>query len=167
MLAASDISSVPSDDVKNIISVIGFLILLAANAVAIMRGGQTQKREVSGNVTNHQAKEPAVKSDVDKDIKDLTQQIRDMRAEMMAQHNAAILAGQQRVHAITESIDTEIATIRAETSQRTRELHERITVEALKVSAHGAQIEDLKQTQHTHGTQIAVIQTKLPRHRAA
>ena len=167
MFAASDISAVPADDLKNMLIVLGFLLTIGINAAAIMRGGQTQKREVSGTVTSQPAKEHALQDDVDDAIKDLTQQIRDMRAEMMAQHNAAILAGQQRVQAITESIDTEIAAIRCDVSARTRELHERITVEALKVSAHSAQIEDLKLTNHTHGTQISVIQTKLPRHRAA
>lgn len=157
MLAANDISSVPADDVKTILIVLGFLLTLGVNAVALMRGDKSQKREISGSIETQTAKELAEQKDLD----ELRASVDALRAEITAQFNEAKRSGEARVAAITQNIDEEVRTLTNQIAQLAQALHEKINAEAVRVAGLSEAVVNLKSENFRQDAATAALQRQI------
>jgi hypothetical protein len=102
-----DIKDVPDAFVKNWMIMMGFAVMIFIQIWTAMRGGQVQKRDVSGTLTTKPETQHADKSEVD----ELKLALQSLREENRSQHNQAATAGANRVAALSEVVDSETSSL--------------------------------------------------------
>lgn len=160
MIAASDISDVPAEDVKNILIVIGFLVALGMNGVALIMGRRTQRREISGHVETSPTKEPADKSEVEDELESILRKIEEVKTSLNDSVREITAAGQKRADAISRKIDQEVAAIRQDVESRMSLVHEKVNSIAIQGARHGEAIEHLKGRDFQHDQTLAALQQR-------
>jgi hypothetical protein len=159
-LAQSDISSVPADDVKSTLIVIGFLVTLGMNALALLMGVRTQKRVVSGRMETTPTVVPADKSEVEDELDGIMEKIEELKTSLHQSVQEITSAGQRRADSIGRKIDEEVRAIRADVESRLALVHEKVNVIALQGAGHAADIAHLKSRDYSHDQSIAGLQSR-------
>lgn len=95
------IDEVPDAFVKNWMIMMGFAVMIIIQIWTAMRGGQVQKRDVSGTLTTVPEKQHADQSEVD----DLEDDVQSLRDEMLGMHNQSATAATARVQALSTVIE--------------------------------------------------------------
>lgn len=147
-----DISGVPADFVKNFMIMLGFALALWGGRVWGRRGRAEDPVHLHQPLVVQANDEVVRKSE----LALLKTDFENFRAENQAQHQAAALAGQQRVTALSEVLDEETSEI-VERVEKLREgltekldrefrlLHEKISQQGERVAAHNVEIPNIKE----------------------
>lgn len=109
LLANSDLDAVPSDVVKYVLMVLGWL---ATTGAAIYGGSRWGKIKQPFEVAKHD--QAARKSELDKleeSIKKFGERVESLAEQMNSQFTAMKTAGENRAAAITQSIDEDLAVL--------------------------------------------------------
>lgn len=102
-LADTDISSVPSEFVKN-----WWIMVLAFGTLAVQIWlGKNKERKISGTVDT----KPAVQHADKAELLALAETVNAMREENAALHRAAQTSGENRVMAITQDVNAEMSSL--------------------------------------------------------
>jgi len=164
MLAETDISAVPAELIKHLLTLgLAFAGVWFANKRA-SRGTKESPITVEQplDVRKHDAAAKA--SDVKRveveqaAIKAALDQVKahfDNKLEIVKREITT--AGQTRADSIMGKIDREIEAMRQNTEARVRELHEKINAVQVDSASHAAHIEDLKVRDHAHETQLLTL----------
>lgn len=154
MILATDISGVPAELIKHLLSL---ALALAAAWFAFKRGqAASGTRDSPVNIAQPLEVKKAVQHVVQKDHEDLRKSVDAMRSEITAQFNTMTVNGQARAAAIAESIAAQAAI-----------LHEKINAGALKSAAHQEAIDHLKAADFRHEHAVTRIQQQIERILAA
>lgn len=166
LFLAADIADIPADFIKSALMLFGFVIVIYMQ----WQNSQIRRREVSGSMTVTEGKEFADKAEVEKRFNNIEDRLATLFKTNTSEHEASRKAANERVLTITKNIDD----VESKLENRFDEMRERITEKidhlmqhvhdkvnavALSVSAHTAQIEDLKQRDYAHEQQIVTLRT--------
>lgn len=148
-LADADISAIPAEFVKN-----WWGMVLAFGTIAVQIWlGSNKKREISGKVQT----EPAVQHADKSELLALQANVTAMREENAALHRAAQTAGENRVMAITEDVNAEMASV----LDKIGDLTKMITTALIDNGTQGEAINGLKARVHNHEQSIARIHQRI------
>lgn len=161
MLAQSDLSSVPASDVKNILIVMGFLLTMGMNAVALMMGRRSQKREITGTVESRVEKTPALKADVDEEFDDVDDRLTRLQAHIDIKFTEMAVAAQARMDVLRGIIAKEVTALRVETDRRVEAIHEKIHGAVTVNAEQNARIDGLNAQSFQHGASITALQGRI------
>jgi outer membrane murein-binding lipoprotein Lpp len=161
MLAEADISAVPAELIKHLLTLgLAFAGVWFANKRA-SRGTKESPVAIEQPLNVRKHDEMVRKSEVDKvesQLKKLGDRVESLADQINAQFAAMTRAGQDRAAAISQNIDEEIGTLSIKLGELAEALHEKINAARLDNARHGADIDHLKAGEYRHNTEMARIQ---------
>ncbi len=157
MLAEADISTVPAELIKHLLTIgLAFAGVWFANKRA-SRGTKESPVSIEQPLNVKKHDEMVRKSEVDKveaSLKKLGDRVESLAEQINAQFAAMTKAGQDRAAAITQNIDEEIGTLSIRLGELADALHEKINAATVENARHSAEIDGLKAGEFRHNAEV-------------
>jgi hypothetical protein len=117
----------------------------------------TPKRDISGSIEMREGKVSADADEMEDELNAIKVSIDALKLDLATKHEQILAAGDKRAEKITNKIDAEIKSARADTERMIAEVRLAVTAVQMSAAAHQAQIEDLKARDHSHDTQLIML----------
>lgn len=161
MLLASDISSVPAELIKHLLTlVLAFGGMWLAHK-KLNQGSKDQPVNIAQPLSVQKHDDSAKKSEllrIETTLKSFSERVDGLAEQMNAQFAAMTKAGQDRAAAIAQNIDEEVGALRTSIGELAEALHEKINKALVTDAKHSAEISGLQAGEYRHNTEIARIQ---------
>lgn len=144
-----------------VLGIVRHVIGIKADSARIKQGTAETPLHLAHPLVMSQAREPALKEDVDEEFDDVDSRLTKLQEHIDKKFAEQAHQAQGRMDVLRSLIATEIASLRAETDRRVESIHEKVNAAMTSAAEHAAHIQNLQSRDYQHDLTLASINQRL------